>query len=316
MTSAQPTRRVVVTGGAGFLGSHLCDQLLGRGYEVLCLDDLCTGSTENIEHLSTRPDFAFEHRDVSVSCAVDGPVHAVMHLASPASPIDYLRIPIETLRVGSLGTLNALELAQATGARFVLASTSEIYGDPLVHPQPESYWGNVNPVGPRGVYDEGKRFSEAACAAYRRERGVDTAIARIFNSYGPRMRPYDGRAIPAFVVAALRGEPLLVHGDGTQTRSVCFVDDTVRGLVALLESGHPGPVNLGSSQESTVAALAATVLAAVGGNSSILAAPRPVDDPSTRCPDITLAAEVLGWRPEVELDEGLRRTIEWFRPRV
>jgi dTDP-glucose 4,6-dehydratase len=251
-----------------------------------------------------------------VSCEVDGPVDAIMHLASPASPIDYLRMPIETLRVGSVGTLNALELARAKGCRFVLASTSETYGDPLVHPQPESYWGNVNPVGPRGVYDEGKRFAEAACAAYRRSYGVDTAIARIFNTYGPRMRPHDGRAIPAFVVAALTGQPLRVHGDGSQTRAVCYVDDTVRGLVALLLADHGGPVNIGSANELTVLELARRVLAAVGGGSAIVRAERPVDDPSTRCPDISLAAEVLGWSPAIGLDEGLRRTIEWFRANI
>ncbi len=306
-------KHVVVTGGAGFLGSHLCSSLLDLGWTVTCIDNLCTGSRDNIEELFEREQFSFADKDVSVDCEVDGHVDAIMHLASPASPVDYLRMPIETLRVGSIGTLNALALAQAKGARLILASTSEVYGDPLVQPQAEAYWGNVNPIGPRGVYDEGKRFAEAACAAYRRAYGVDTAIARIFNTYGPRMRAADGRAIPAFIVAALAGNALTVHGDGQQTRAVCYVDDTVNGLLALLTSAHPGPINLGSARESTVLELAHRVLDAVGTDVGIEFGPRPIDDPSTRCPDISLAATVLDWRPTVSLDEGLRRTVDWFR---
>jgi len=306
-------RRAVVTGGAGFLGSHLCQHLLDRGWSVLCLDNLSTGAAANVAHLGDRPGFAWEQVDVSSPFGVEGAVDAVLHFASPASPLDYLQMPIETLRVGSEGTRHALDLAHDKGARFMLASTSETYGDPQVHPQPESYWGHVNPVGPRGVYDEAKRYAEAVTMAYRRTYGTDTVIARIFNTYGPRMRPGDGRAIPTFITQALRGEPVTVSGDGEQTRSVCYVDDEVEGLLRLLESGHPGPMNIGNPGELSVLKLAELVVSMCESTSPIVFVPRPEDDPSVRRPDITLARDVLGWKPVVDVTEGVRRTVEWFR---
>lgn len=305
-------KRAIVTGGAGFLGSHLSERLLLDGWWVLCIDNFVTGLPHNIGHLRALPKFHLRERDVTGPLQVPGPVDAVFHLASPASPSDYLRLPIETLKVGSIGTLNALELAADKGARFLLASTSETYGDPLVHPQPETYWGNVNPVGPRAVYDEAKRFAEAVTMAYRSSRGVNTAIVRIFNTYGPRMRPHDGRAIPTFIDQALRGSPMTVSGDGSQTRSVCFVDDLVDGLVRMMHSEHPGPVNLGNPQELTMLELAMTVRDLTGSRSPISFVPRPVDDPSVRRPDITLARSALAWEPAVSVTDGLLRTIEWF----
>jgi len=298
----------LVTGGAGFLGSHLCDYLLEKGYRVLCVDNLDTSSLANIEHI--RDDsFAFLYHDLVEHVAVAESIDFVYHLASPASPIDYLRLPLHTLKVGSYGTHNALGLAKFKRARFLLASTSEVYGDPLVHPQPETYWGNVNPVGPRGVYDEAKRYAEAMTMAYHRQQGVDTAIVRIFNTYGPRMRPNDGRAIPTFVRQALDGEPITVFGDGTQTRSFCYVDDLVRGLVLLAESGEHMPVNIGNPNEFTLLDLAERVLKLTGSSSEIVFEALPIDDPQVRQPDITRAKQVLGWEPEVELEEGLRRMI-------
>jgi len=306
-------RRAVVTGGAGFLGSHLCTRLLGEGYDVLCLDDFSTGNPDNCSHLFECGGFRLVRGDVTEFVHVPGRVDAVLHFASPASPVDYLGLPIETLKVGSIGTIHALELARAKGARFLLASTSESYGDPLVNPQPESYWGNVNPVGPRSVYDEAKRFGEAVTTAYRRTHRVDTGIVRIFNTYGPRMRPFDGRAIPTFIRQALAGEPITVAGDGSQTRSLCYVDDLVEGIVRMLHSRLPGPVNLGNRRELTVLELAETVRQLVGSGSSIEFVPRPEDDPSVRRPDITLARSELGWEPVVGLEEGLSRTVAWFR---
>ncbi|HZB66475.1 MAG TPA: UDP-glucuronic acid decarboxylase family protein [Ornithinibacter sp.] len=305
-------RRVVVTGGAGFLGSHLCTALVDQGAEVVALDNFVTGSPANVAHLLHDPGFRLLRCDVTDFVHVPGPVDLVLHFASPASPVDYLRMPVETLKVGSLGTWHALGLAKDKGARFVLASTSEVYGDPQCHPQPESYWGHVNPIGPRGVYDEGKRFGEALTTAYRDHEGVDTGIVRIFNTYGPRMRPHDGRAIPTFIRQALLGEPLTVAGDGAQTRSVCFVDDLVRGVLAFAASGHPGPVNLGNPEELTVLRIAQDVLAAVGSASAIEHIALPVDDPKVRRPDTTLAEELLGWRPRVPWTDGLARTVEWF----
>ena len=306
-------RRAVVTGGAGFLGSHLCERLLDDGVEVVCLDNFLTGTPANVEHLLDRDGFRLLRRDVTEFVHVPGPVDAVLHFASPASPVDYLKLPIQTMKVGSVGTLHALGLAKEKGARFLLASTSESYGDPQVHPQPESYWGHVNPVGPRGVYDEAKRFAEALTMAYRRTHGVDTAIVRIFNTYGERMRPNDGRAIPTFIRQALRGEPLTVAGDGTQTRSVQYVDDLVEGVVRLLRSGHPGPVNIGNPHELSVLRLAQTIRDLVGSTSVIEHIDRPVDDPTVRRPDIALARSALGWEPRVGLEEGLTRTVAWFR---
>ncbi len=309
-------RRAVVTGGAGFLGSHLCERLLRDGWSVVCLDDFVTGTPDNVAHLVGDPLFRLLRTDVTDFVHVPGPVHAVLHFASPASPIDYLKLPIETMKVGSIGTLHALGLAKEKGARFLLASTSETYGDPQVHPQPETYWGHVNPVGPRGVYDEAKRFAEALTMAYRRTHGVDTAIARIFNTHGPRMRADDGRAIPAFATQALRGEPLTVAGDGSQTRSVIYVDDLVEGLVRLLASGHPGPMNVGNPHEVSVLDLARTVRDLAGSSSEIVFVPRPVDDPTVRRPDITLAREVLGWEPLIGYEDGLARTVEAFRAAI
>jgi dTDP-glucose 4,6-dehydratase len=308
--------RVVVTGGAGFLGSHLCDALVDRGARVLCLDNFSTGHEDNIRHLRDHDRFSVTVHDVTQYLSVSGDVDAVLHLASPASPVDYLRLPIQTLKVGSLGTHNALGLAKAKGARFLLASTSEVYGDPQVHPQPETYWGHVNPIGPRGVYDEAKRFGEAIAFAYHRTHGVDIRIARIFNTYGPRMRLDDGRAIPTFIQQALAGEPLTVHGDGQQTRSVCYVDDLIAGLMALLTSDLVGPVNLGNEHEVTVLALAERVIEVTGSGSRIEFLPRPVDDPQVRRPDTRLARDELGWSPTIDLDEGLARTIAWYRERA
>jgi dTDP-glucose 4,6-dehydratase len=298
----------VVTGGAGFLGSHLCDALVADGYRVICVDNLETGSLQNVEHL--RGDqFTFMNHDITRHLEIEEPVDAVYHLASPASPIDYLRLPLQTLKVGSHGTHNALGLAKWKRARFLLASTSEVYGDPLIHPQPETYWGNVNPIGPRGVYDEAKRYAEALTMAYHRQQGVDTAIVRIFNTYGARMRPHDGRAIPTFIRQALEQKPLTVFGDGSQTRSFCYVDDLVRGLILLAESGEHMPVNIGNPAEMSLLELAEAVIAATGSSSPIVFEALPVDDPQVRQPDITRARQLLGWEPEVGLEEGLRRTL-------
>ena len=308
--------RVVVTGGAGFLGSHLCERLLDRGDEVVAIDNTATGTVENIGHLFGRDGFSFVHHNVSNYVHVSGPVDAVLHFASPASPKDYLDMPIPTLKVGSLGTLNCLGMAKDKGARFLLASTSEVYGDPQEHPQTEDYWGHVNPVGPRGVYDEAKRFAEAMTMAYHRFHGVDVRIARIFNTYGPRMRPDDGRVVSNLLSQALRGDPLTVYGDGSQTRSFCFVDDEVRGILALLDSGYVGPMNIGNPNECTVAELAALVLDVTGSDSSIVRRDLPVDDPTQRRPDISLARRELGWEPKVALREGLAVTAEWLRSRL
>lgn len=306
--------RILVTGGAGFIGSHLCERLLSDGHTVLAMDNLLTGSTDNIAHLAGRPDFSFIHHDVTNYIFVQGELDFVFHLASPASPADYLAYPIQTLKVGSLGTHKALGLAREKGAGFLLASTSEVYGDPLVHPQSEDYWGNVNPVGPRGVYDEAKRFAEAITYAYRRFHGLDTRVARIFNTYGPRMRANDGRVVPAFIGQALRGEDLTVFGDGSQTRSFCYVSDTVDGLVKLMESGFPGPVNIGNPDEMTILQFAEYILGLIpDASGSIVRRELPVDDPRVRRPDISLAVEKLGWRPTVPLREGLAATIDFFR---
>jgi dTDP-glucose 4,6-dehydratase len=305
----------VVTGGAGFLGSHLCEYLLRKGHRVICLDNLDTGTLENIEHLR---DGAFEFRadDVTEHVTIELPVDYIFHLASPASPIDYMRLPLHTLKVGSYGTHNSLGLAKFKRARFLLASTSEVYGDPQEHPQKESYWGNVNPIGPRGVYDEAKRYAEAMTMAYHRQQGVDTCIARIFNTYGPRMRPSDGRAVPTFVRQALAGEPLTVFGDGSQTRSFCYVDDLIEGLYRLASSGEHLPVNLGNPAEMTLADMAAAVLEATGARGPVVYSALPVDDPHVRRPDITRARELLGWAPAVGVTEGLRRLVEYERVRA
>jgi dTDP-glucose 4,6-dehydratase len=299
----------LVTGGAGFLGSHLCDELLRRGHRVVCVDNLETGSLANIEHIRA-PEFEFLQLDIVQPYFVDRPIDFVYHLASPASPIDYLRLPLHTLKVGSHGTHHSLGLAKAHRARFLLASTSEVYGDPQVHPQKESYWGHVNPIGPRGVYDEAKRYAEALTMAYHRQQGVDTSIIRIFNTYGPRMRPHDGRAIPTFLRQALRNRPLTVFGDGSQTRSFCFVDDLVRGMIALAESGQHQPINVGNPNEFTLLQLAEAVIEVTGSSSEIVYEALPTDDPQVRQPDITLARELLGWEPEIELLEGLAKTLD------
>jgi len=306
-------RRVVVTGGAGFLGSHLCKALMARGDEVVAIDNLITGTRDNLSELFGRPGFMFMLHDVSNFVHVPGPVDAVLHFASPASPVDYLEHPIPTLKVGSLGTHNTLGLALHKGARYLLASTSEVYGDPLVHPQTEDYWGNVNPIGPRGVYDEAKRFAEAMATAYQRFHDLDVRIVRIFNTYGPHQRRRDGRAVSNFLTQALDGKPITIYGDGSQTRSFCYVDDEVRGLLALLDSDHIGPMNIGNPVEYTIAELATTVLEVTGSSSKLVFDPLPVDDPKVRRPDISLARRVLGWEPEVPLVEGLARTAEWFR---
>jgi dTDP-glucose 4,6-dehydratase len=303
----------LVTGGAGFLGSHLCERLLAEGHRVICVDNLVTGNRANLQALEGRPDFSFVAHDVSKALAIDEPVDNVLHFASPASPIDYLELPIQTLKVGSLGTHNTLGLAKAKRATYLLASTSEVYGDPLVHPQPETYWGNVNPVGPRGVYDEAKRFAEAMTMAYHRVHGLDTRIVRIFNTYGPRMRPNDGRVVPAFIQQALLGEPLTVFGDGRQTRSFCYVDDLIEGIWRLLMSDLVEPCNIGNPHEMTILEFAETIRAAVGSASPIDFKPLPVDDPQTRQPDITLARRRLGWEPRIPLAEGLGSTIAYFR---
>ncbi len=302
----------VVTGGAGFLGSHLCEALLARGQRVICLDNLETGSLANVEHLRDEA-FSFVHHDVTFHIAIEGSVDFVYHLAALASPIDYMRLPLHSLKVGSYGTHHALGLAKWKRARFLLASTSEVYGDPQVHPQTEEYWGHVNPIGPRGVYDEAKRYAEALTMAYYRQQGVDTSIIRIFNTYGPKMRPHDGRAIPNFLRQALDGKPLTIYGDGSQTRSFCYVDDLIRGMVLLAESGEHHPVNIGNPGEYTILELAQAVLAATGSSSEIVHEELPVDDPQVRQPDITRARELLGWEPEVSLEEGLRLTLASLR---
>ncbi|HYH59547.1 MAG TPA: UDP-glucuronic acid decarboxylase family protein [Thermoleophilaceae bacterium] len=302
----------LVTGGAGFLGSHLCEHLLERGNRVVCVDNLETGSLKNIEHLRS-PEFQWVQKDITDYYEVDGPVDFIYHMASPASPIDYARLPLHTLKVGSHGTHHTLGVAKVKRARFLLASTSEVYGDPEIHPQPESYWGNVNPIGPRGVYDEAKRYAEALTMAYLRQQGLDTCIARIFNTYGPRMRPNDGRAIPTFLNQALNGKPITVFGDGSQTRSFCYVDDLIRGLVALCESDLHDPVNIGNPHEMTLLEMAEAVREQTGTESEIVFEALPVDDPKVRQPDITRARELLGWEPEIELRDGLARTIEHAR---
>src|SRR3954471_17763395 len=306
----------LVTGGAGFLGSHLCDYLLARGHRVICVDNLETGSLENIRHLKDGSNLRFEMLDITAHFEIDEPVDFVYHMASPASPIDYARLPLHTLKVGAYGTHNALGLAKRHRARFLLASTSEVYGDPLVHPQPETYWGNVNPIGPRGVYDEAKRYAEALTMAYMRQQGVDTAIVRIFNTYGPRMRPNDGRAIPAFLGQALADRPVTVFGEGTQTRSFCYVDDLIRGLVLLSESGVHDPVNIGNPNEMTLLEMAKTVVELTEARSEIVFEALPVDDPQVRQPDITRARDLLGWEPEVGLRDGLRVTIDHMVKRL
>ncbi|MBA2536081.1 MAG: SDR family oxidoreductase [Actinobacteria bacterium] len=301
----------LVSGGAGFLGSHLCDRLLGEGHRVICADNLDTGSLENIEHIRNG-DFVFVNHDLTQHFEIGEPIDFVFHLASPASPIDYMRLPLHTLKVGSYGTHNMLGLAKVKRARFLLASTSEVYGDPQVHPQPETYWGHVNPIGPRGVYDEAKRYAEAMTMAYHRQQGVDTCIARIFNTYGPRMRPHDGRAIPTFMRQALEGKPITVFGDGSQTRSFCYVDDLIRGLYLLATSGEHLPVNIGNPTEMSLLELAEAVIRVTGSESEIVFEALPIDDPQVRQPDITRARQVLGWEPEVTLEDGLRRLTDYL----
>ncbi len=306
-------RRAVITGGAGFLGSHLCERLLAEGCRVVCVDNLITGKLANLAHLRDNEHFEFIEHDVSQPFEVAGEVDYVLHFASPASPIDYLELPIQTLKVGSLGTHNTLGLARAKSARYLLASTSEVYGDPLIHPQPESYWGNVNPVGPRGVYDEAKRFAEAMAMAYHRYHGLEVRIVCIFNTYGPRMRPRDGRVVPAFIQQSLTGEPLTVFGDGNQTRSFCYVDDLVEGIYRLLKSDESDPVNIGNPYEMTIREFAEEVLRLTGAKSELTFHPLPVDDPKTRQPDITRAREILGWEPKVALADGLAKTVDYFK---
>ena len=314
MTKKRP--RTVITGGAGFIGSHLCDYFVEKGHEVLCLDNLLTGTAVNVEHLLGRENFRFVKYDVSEYIHVGERVDNVLHFASPASPVDYLEYPIETLKVGAMGTHKALGLAKEKKARFLLASTSEVYGDPLIHPQPEDYWGNVNPVGPRGVYDEAKRFAEALTMAYHRSHGVDTRIARIFNTYGPRMRLYDGRALPTFFRQALKGEDLTVFGDGSQTRSLCYIGDMVQGIGALLESNEHEPVNLGNPDETTVLELAREIIEVTGSRSRIVLRPLPVDDPKVRQPDVSKAKRVLGWEPKTPRRQGLLMSLDYFRKQV
>jgi dTDP-glucose 4,6-dehydratase len=312
--------RVLITGGAGFLGSHLCDYFLSKGHDVIAMDDLITGTTANIEHLAGHERFLFIKHDVTNYIYVDGPLDAVLHFASPASPIDYLELPIQTLKVGALGTHKALGLAKTKGARFLLASTSEVYGDPLIHPQKEDYWGNVNPIGPRGVYDEAKRFAEAMTMAYHRHHSVDTRIVRIFNTFGPRMRLNDGRVVPNFIAQALRGKPLTVYGDGTQTRSFCYVSDTIEGIYRLLLCDETDPVNIGNPREMTILEFARKIIELTGSSSQItFVHPEDVrikDDPKVRQPDISKARRVLGWEPKTSLEKGLETTIAWFQDRV
>ncbi len=308
--------RLLITGGAGFLGSHLCDRFLAEGHEVVVMDNLITGSTANIEHLSGHEDFRFVKQDVTEYLYVEGELDAILHFASPASPIDYLQLPIQTLKVGALGTHKTLGLARHKKALYLLASTSEVYGDPLEHPQKEDYWGNVNPIGPRGVYDEAKRFAEAMTMAYHRYHGLDTRIARIFNTYGPRMRLEDGRVVPNFIAQALRHEPLTVYGDGSQTRSFCYVSDMIEGIYKLLFSGEVEPINLGNPREMSIIDLAGTVNSITENSAGVVFEPLPEDDPQVRRPDIARAREVLDWEPKVGLDEGLRTTISWFEERV
>ena len=305
--------RTLITGGAGFLGSHLCDYLMEKGHDVICIDNLLTGSSENIEHCIGNPKFTFIKHNVSEYIYIEGEIDNVLHFASPASPLDYLKLPIQTLKVGSLGTLNAIGVAKDKKARFLLASTSEVYGDPLVHPQPEDYWGNVNPVGPRGVYDEAKRFAEAMVMAYHRSHGVDTRIVRIFNTYGSRMRINDGRALPAFISQALNGEDLTVFGDGSQTRSFCYVSDLVEGIYRLLVSDVTDPVNIGNPTEIKLIDVAKEIVEMTGSKSKIIFKPLPIDDPKYRQPDITKAEKLLSWAPEVSRTDGLKKTIEYFR---
>jgi dTDP-glucose 4,6-dehydratase len=312
---ASHRERVLITGGAGFLGSHLCDHFLARGYQVVCVDNLLTGSTDNIAHIRSRA-FTFIELDVTGYVYIDGPIDYILHFASPASPMDYLELPIQTLKVGSLGTHKALGLAKAKKATFLLASTSEVYGDPLEHPQKETYWGNVNPIGPRGVYDEAKRFAEALTVAYRNTHKVDTKIVRIFNTYGPRMRLNDGRAIPAFMSQALRNKPVTVFGDGSQTRSFCYIEDMVEGIYRLLTSRHNGPINLGNPRELSLLDMARKCIELTGSRSRIVFKRLPTDDPKVRQPDIRLARRLLRWSPKVGLDQGLKRTVSYFRSRL
>ena len=308
--------RTLITGGAGFLGSQLCEYFLFKGHEVVAMDNLITGTIDNISHLADNENFSFIKHDVTEYMYVKGEIDYILHFASPASPIDYLELPIQTLKVGSLGTHKALGLALAKGATFLLASTSEVYGDPQIHPQPESYWGNVNPVGPRGVYDEAKRFAEALVMAYHRFHGVDTKIIRIFNTYGPHMRPKDGRAIPTFIPQAMRGEPITIYGDGSQTRSFCFVTDLIDGIYKLLMSGINEPVNIGNPDERSIKELAEIIVEVTGSDSKIVYEPLPVNDPKVRQPDISRAEKELGWEAKIDLEEGLARTVEWFRTRL
>jgi dTDP-glucose 4,6-dehydratase len=308
--------RVLVTGAAGFIGSHLCEFLLGRGAQVIGMDNFITGSADNLAGFRERPEFRFIEHNVTQHIDLDGPLDWILHFASPASPLDYLELPIQTLKVGALGTHNALGLAKAKGAKLLLASTSEVYGDPLVHPQREDYWGNVNPIGPRGVYDEAKRFAEAITMAYHRVHRIDTRIVRIFNTFGPKMRLNDGRAIPAFMTQALRNEPLTVFGDGSQTRSFQYISDLVDGIWRMMERGNSDPTNIGNPQEMTLLDLAKRILRLTGSRSEIVFRPLPVDDPKVRQPDITRARTLLQWEPRVDTDEGLRRTVEWFRTKV
>ena len=304
--------RVLITGGGGFIGSHLCDRFVNEGHTVICLDNFLTGSEANIAHLRSRPTFQLIQHDITKACTLDGPIDHVLHFASPASPPDYLKYPIQTLKVGSLGTLNALGIAKAKVAKFLLASTSEVYGDPQIHPQTETYWGHVNPVGPRGVYDEAKRFAEALTMAYRREHGIDTRIVRIFNTFGPRMRLEDGRAIPAFMTQALRHRPLTVFGNGRQTRSFCYIDDLVEGILRLMHTACAEPINVGNPEEHTILELARQILEVTRSPSPMVFCPLPQDDPKQRCPDITKARHLLKWQPTIPLHVGLQRTVEWF----